>query len=64
MQSRIGDLERLLGNPSAAREWYERAIVTFQKFDDRNSLARTMVDVAALSFEQGNEREAHTIMAD
>jgi len=62
-QSRLGDLERKLGNFDAARHSYERAMATFEKLGDRRGLARTMVDFAALMFRQEKDDEAYRILS-
>jgi hypothetical protein len=35
----------------------------FEKLGDRTGLARTMIDLAAVAFEQGQDGKAHTILA-
>src|SRR5262249_31100108 len=57
-----GDLERKLGDLAAARRAYDRALSIFEKLGDRWAIGRTMVDLAALAFEQGNHAEAYRIL--
>jgi predicted ATPase len=62
LESRLGDLEWKLGDLNAARRSYARAVATFEKLGDRWAHARNLVDVAALTFEQGQESEAYGIL--
>jgi tetratricopeptide (TPR) repeat protein len=51
-QSRLGDIERQLGNLDADDTAYERALAAFERLGDRVGLAGTKVDAAVLLFEQ------------
>jgi predicted ATPase len=62
LESRLGDLEWKLGDLKAARNSYGRALATFEKIGDRWAHARNLVDVAALTFEEGGESEAYRIL--
>ena len=62
LESRLGDLEWKLGDLKAARNSYGRALATFEKLGDRWAHARNLVDVAALTFEEGGESEAYRIL--
>jgi tetratricopeptide (TPR) repeat protein len=61
-QSVLGDIERALGDPAAAKACYESALAIFERLADRSSVARTKIDLAALVFEQGEERNGHEIL--
>jgi predicted ATPase len=62
LESRLGDLEWKLGDLKAARNLYGRALATFEKLGDRWAHARNLVDVAALTFEQGEDTEAYRML--
>src|SRR5262245_9840214 len=62
-QSVLGDIERALGDRGAAKAYHESALAIFEKLGDRASFARTKIDLAALAFDPGEERNAHEILS-